>query len=280
MDREKLTVTISKDLFAQIDSVIDGRTIRNRSHAAEFLIRQGLGENRIRTALILAGGQGTRLRPLTLELPKPMVPLQGRPLLSYAIELLARHEIKNIIISIGYKGETIREYFGDGQRFGVNISYVTEKEPLGTAGPLNLAKRYLKETFLLLNGDVLSDIDLTDLTHFHRSQNGLATMALASVNDPEHFGAVRLRGNQILEFVEKPAKGAQPTNLINAGYTVCEPGVLNFVKKGYCMLESDVYPQLAKQNKLTAYPFSGQWFHIGTAKQYEQALTGWLSGSK
>lgn len=275
MDREKLTVTISKDLFAQIDSVIDGRNIRNRSHATEFLIRQGLGENRLRTALILAGGQGTRLRPLTLELPKPMIPVHGRPLLANTIELLAHHGIKNVIISLGYKGESIKEYFGDGRRFELNIRYVNEEQPLGTAGPLLLAKKWLKETFLLLNGDVLSDIDLTDLTHFHRTQNGLATMSLASVDDPEHFGAVRLRGSQIMEFVEKPAKGQQPTNLINAGYTVCELGMLDYVKKGYSMLETDVYPALARDHKLSAYPFSGQWYHIGTPEQYERALQGW-----
>lgn len=275
MEREKLTVTIARDLFSQIDSVIDGETIRNRSHATEYLIRQGLGQHRVRSALILAGGRGTRLRPLTLELPKPMIPVQGQPLLAHTLKLLAQHNVRNIIISLGYKGDQIKHYFGDGRAFDVSIRYVQEKEPLGTAGPLHLAQPLLSETFLLLNGDVLSDIDLTSLVQHHRSLKGVATLALVSVKDPEHYGAAKLQGSQITEFVEKPEKGQQPTNFINAGFTVCEPTIFEHVGPGKQMLEADVYPTLSQTGRLMAYPFAGQWFHIGTAAQYEQALQDW-----
>jgi len=275
MERQKLTVTIHKDLFKQIDAIIDGEKIRNRSHATEYLITKGLGINKVRKAFILAGGKGTRLRPLTYELPKPMIPVHDRPLLEHIFELLIKHDIRDVIVSIGYKGNKIVDYFKDGKKYGLKITYVKEKTPLGTAGPLKAAKKYLTEPFFLIWGDILADIDLTDFAHFHRETNAVATLALTSVSDPSPFGVVKMRGHNILDFIEKPLVGDEPSKLINAGYALCNPEIITYIKKNRSMMESDIYPKLAANGLLAGYPFFGQWFDTGTIQTYEKVLKEW-----
>jgi NDP-sugar pyrophosphorylase family protein len=172
-------------------------------------------------------------------------------------------------------GDKIKEYFGNGSRLGVNISYIEEKEELGTAGPLNLAKDKLNETFIMCNGDVLANIDLNDLASFHEDREGVATIALTAVSNPSRFGAARLRGDNILEFIEKPPVGKEPSNLINAGVYILEPEVLKYIPKGRAMMEKDVFPKLAKKGKLFGYHFDGQWFDTGTPESYETAIKSW-----
>lgn len=277
MDREKLTVTIKKELFKKIDAIVDGKKIRNRSHATEYLIEAGLGINKVKKAIILVGGEGTRLRPFTYELPKVMLPIQGKPMVQHVMELLKSHGVTDIILAVYYKADTIREYFGDGSRFGLNIKYVQEEEPIGTAGPLRLAKKYLDETFFIIWGDILSQIDLTDFMHFHKNNEGLATVALTTVPDPSRFGVASMKGSRIVEFIEKPAKEDAPSNLINSGMAIMEPEVIEkyVPKKGKAMVEYDVYPKLAHDGKLFGYPFQGQWFDTGTHETYEKAIKEW-----
>lgn len=275
--REKLTVTIRKDLFPKIDAIVDGHKIRNRSHAAEFLIEQGLGINKITKAIVLVGGEGTRLRPFTYELPKALLPVQGKPMVLHVLELLKSHGVTEIILAIGYKGDQIKEYFGNGHKFGLNIKYVNEKTPLGTAGPLRLAKKYLNDTFFIVWGDILSQIDLTDFAQFHKSHNGLATVALTTVADPSRFGVASIKGNLIIGFVEKPSKKDAPSNLVNSGMAILEPEVIEkyVPKRGKAMVEYDIYPKLAKEGLLFGYPFQGQWFDTGTPESYERAIKYW-----
>ncbi|TSC94695.1 MAG: mannose-1-phosphate guanylyltransferase [Candidatus Berkelbacteria bacterium Athens1014_28] len=277
IQREKLTVTIKKSLFKKIDGIVDGKKIRNRSHAAEFLIESGLGINKIKKAIILVGGEGIRLRPFTYELPKAMLPVQGKPMVQHVLEILKSHGVMEIIMAIGYKGEKIKEYFSDGRSFGLDIKYVVEKTPLGTAGPLRLAKKYLTESFFIVWGDILSSLDLTDFMHFHKEHNGLATVALTTVSDPSRYGVAMLNGNQIIGFVEKPKKGSAPSNLINSGMAIMEPEIIEkYVKKsGKSMVEYDIYPKLAAEGKLFGYPFQGQWFDTGTHESYEKAIKEW-----
>lgn len=276
VEREKLTVTIKKELFKKIDAIVDGRKIRNRSHATEFLIEEGLGVNKVKTAFILAGGEGTRLRPLTYEIPKPLIPVHGKPLLEHTLELLRSHGIDDIIISVGYKADKIIDYFGDGKRYGMKISYVIEKEKLGTAGPMKLAKDKLKTTFLVLWADVLAQIDLDDFIRSHKANEGLITIALTSVDDPSNFGVVTLKGDRITGFVEKPKKEDAPSNLINAGLAICEPEIIKYLPSGkFAMFEKDIYPQLAEAGKVFGYPFEGQWFDTGTHEAYERVLKEW-----
>lgn len=279
IEREKLTVTIKKDLFKKIDSIIDGKKIRNRSHAAEFLIESGLGINKISKAIILVGGEGTRLRPFTYELPKAMLPIQGKPMVMHILEQLKSHGVTDIILAIGYKGDKIKEYFGNGHQFGLNIKYVSERKPLGTAGPLRLAKKYLTESFFIVWGDILSSLDLTDFMRFHREHDGLATVALTTVSDPSRYGVASLNGNKIIGFVEKPKKGKAPSNLINSGMAIMEAEIIEkyVPKRGKAMVEYDVYPQLAADGKLFGYPFQGQWLDTGTHEAYEKAIKEWKS---
>lgn len=275
MKREQLTITLRDDILAKIDERIDGIKIRNRSHAIEVLLSRVLRAGEVKKAFILAGGKGTRMRPFTYEIPKPMIPVKGKPLVQHTIELNRKYDIREIYLSIGYLGDKIKEYFGNGSKYGVNITYVEEKEEMGTAGGLSLARDQLKEPFLMFNGDVLSNIDLADFISFHREHKALATIALTPVEDPSRFGVAKLKGNSILEFIEKPRKGEEPSKLINAGVYLIEPEVLDYVPKGYAMMEKDVFPKLAKEGKLFGYSFTGQWFDTGTVEAYEKVIKNW-----
>lgn len=276
MERKRLTITLKKDLLFKIDKVIDGEKIRNRSHAIEYLLLQTL-QPKIKKAFILAAGKGLKMRPFTYEMPKTMIPVHGRPILEYTIELLRNYDIRNIIILIGYLGQKIKNYFGDGTKYGVKITYITEKKEVGTARPLLLAKRYLKEkSFLLIYGDILVDIDLADMISFHQEEKGIATVALTSVAEPSPYGVVKLRGNKILGFEEKPTRDLRLSRLISSGLFIMEPEIFEYVpKKPYSMLEKDVLPRLAKEGKLRGFPFEGQWFDVGTPEIYERVLKEW-----
>ena len=155
----------------------------------------------IDTAIILAGGLGTRLRPLTDNTPKPLLPMKGKPIVQHTIELLKDHGVKNIILSIGYKAEKIQEYFGDGSKLGVNISYSIEEEPLGTGGAIKKAAQDCIKPFVLAWGDNLMDIDYSQLMQNHQNK---ITMVLTPREDVEHFGVAKLENNKIISFIEKP----------------------------------------------------------------------------
>lgn len=271
--KKRVTLTIDKNVLNQVDKNIDKYKVKNRSHAVELLLLKALGENVPKQALILAGGKGTRLTPITREIPKPLVPLHGKPVLEYSLDLFKKFGIKDILISIGFKGEKIKEYFGDGKRFGVNITYVEEAGPLGTAGPLRLAKKFIKDSFIMCNADELKDIDLMDMFMSHKKSDATATIALTSVEDTSKYGVAKLAGNKILEFVEKPSKEKAPSNFINSGLYILNPGVIDYVPEGFAMLENDVFPKLAKEGKLFGYPFSGYWKPIGNLQQYEEAIS-------
>lgn len=273
--KERVTLTIEQSILETVDKKVDGFKVKNRSHAVELLLLKALDQNRPRKALILAGGRGTRLRPITHEIPKPLVPLHDKPILQHTIDLFKKYGITEILISVGYKAEKIKEYFGNGKRFGVDIIYIEESEPLGTAGPLNLAREHLTDTFMMCNADELKNIDLHEMYLFHKENGAKATIALTTVADPSQYGVAKLMGSKILEFIEKPAQGTAPSNLINAGLYVLEPSIFDFVPKGAGSIERDVFPRIAQEGKLFGFPFSGQWFDTGTLERYEEAMQKW-----
>lgn len=273
--KERVTLTLDSNLLRDIDSRVDGYKVKNRSHAIELVLMQSLGGNIPKTAVILAGGIGTRLQPITYEVPKPLLTVHDKTLLEHLFDLFKRHGIKNIILSIGYKGDKIKSAIGNGRKFGVNVSYVEESKALGTAGPLKLARPYLNETFIVSNADELKDLDLMDMYIFHKENKATATIALATVEDPSAYGVAKLQGNRILEFIEKPKKENAPSNLINSGLYILEPEVLDCIPDGFSMLEKDVFPRLAREGKLYGYPFSGQWYNTGTLELYEKAIKEW-----
>ena len=277
--KERITVTLDTDLIKQIDSRVDGNIIKNRSQQIEYLLTNSLGANMPKKAVFLVGGRGTRLSPLTDRMPKCLIEVQGKTVTEHLFDLLKKHGIRDIIMSTGYLKEKVKEYFGDGSKFGVNITYIEENEPLGTAGPLKLAKDLLMETFIVTNGDELKGINIPRMNRLHKRKETLATLALTTVTDPSHYGVAKLSGTRILEFVEKPKLDESPSNLINAGFYILEPEIIDMIPNGYAMLEKDVFPKLAKERNLRGFPFEGQWFDIGTMERYDQAKKKWLGVS-
>ena len=226
-------------------------------------------------AIILAGGLGTRLRPLTYEVPKPLIPVKGKPLLEYAILNFKKHSITDIVLSIGYKSEKIKEYFGDGNKLGVNISYSIEDSPLGTGGAIKKAAKDFKETFVAINGDNLADFNWTEMIKMHKEKHAKITLALFPVEDVTKFGIVKLNGDKIVEFIEKPKKEEAPSNLNNAGGYVLEPEVLSILPEGKSSIEKDCFEKLAERGVIFAYIHKGQWFPVDDFEKYEKALKEW-----
>ncbi len=224
-------------------------------------------------AVILAGGQGTRLRPITYEIPKALIPVHGKTLTEHLFDLFKRYDINNIVMAVGHLKERIVAHFNKGKKYGVNIKYIREETPLGTAGPLKIAKPFLKESFFVSNGDELKELNLEEMFKVHKDSNALATIALVSVDNPSLYGVAKLDGNRILEFVEKPAN--PPTSLINSGLYILEPEVLDMIPEGFSMIEKDIFPKLAEQGRLYGYAFSGQWFDTGNMERYDKALKEW-----
>jgi len=225
----------------------------------------------IETAIILAGGLGTRLRPLTLETPKPLLPIKGKPMIEHTINQLRDHGIKNVILSIGYKADQIKEYFGNGSKFGVNITYSIEEQPLGTGGAVKQAAANLTESFILAWGDNLMDVDYTKMAEAFDNHNTKITMALTPRNDVEHFGVAQLEGHKIAFFVEKPKREEAPTNLINAGAFVVDPDVLQRLPEGKSSIERDLFENLAYLGQVSAYQHEGQWFPTDNMEKYQNA---------
>src|SRR4051795_12513768 len=187
-------------------------------------------ENPSMQAVILVGGEGTRLRPLTATMPKPVVPLVDRPFIVYMLEWLRRHGVDDVIMPGGFLATSVRNVLGDGSHLGLRLRFVEEPEPLGTAGALKYAEDLLDERFLMLNGDVLTDLDLTAQIAQHERTGAVGTLALVPVEDPTAYGLVRLRDDHAVHsFVEKPTADSIDTNLISAGAYVLERSVLDLI---------------------------------------------------
>ncbi len=277
--RERITITIRKDLLRGLDRTIDHQRIRNRSHALEVFLSKILSKE-TRQAVILASGQGVNMRPFTYEIPKPLIPVKGRPLLEYTIDLLRQHEITDVIITTSHLGSKIQDHFGDGSRFGVAIKYAKEKTPTGTGGALLASRTHLGDgPFLMLYADVLLDLDLTEFLQTHyNNKAAVGTIGLTSVADPSAYGAVRLRGTRVVEFSEKPTISAGVSRLIFAGLAAFNQSMFDFFpanRRRLLSLEQDVFPEMIDQGRLYGYPFEGQWFDVSTPETYEQVLKQW-----
>ncbi len=273
--KERITITLDKELIKQIDKRVNGDEIKNRSQEIEIILKKSLGTEIPKKAVILAGGKGTRLRPLTNNVPKALIDIHGRTITEHLFDLFKKYSIRDIILSVGYMKEKIIDYFGDGSKFGINLKYIEEKEPLGTAGPLRLAKNTLNESFIVSNGDELKKINIPRMFRLHKRKDALITIALTTVDDPSAYGVAKLDGSRIIEFVEKPKKEEAPSNLINAGFYLIEPEVIDMIPNGFAMFEKDVFPKLAKQGKVRGFPFSGQWFDTGSMERLKKAKKKW-----
>ena len=230
--------------------------------------------------MILVGGQGTRLRPLTSKVPKPVVQLVDRPFISFMLEWLRAHDVDDVIMSCGFLADGVRKVLGDGSGLGIRLRFVEEPEPRGTAGAVKLAEPMLDERFLMLNGDVLTDIDLTAQIAQHEATGARATLALVAVADPSAYGLVVLNDDRgVREFIEKPSAEKLPSNLISAGAYVLEREILQMVPPDTNVsIEREVWPRLVG-NGLYGFASESYWLDIGTPERYLQGTFDIIEGN-
>lgn len=232
-------------------------------------------------AVIMAGGEGTRLRPLTSNVPKPMLPLANRPMMEHIVNLLREHGVDEIVVTVAYLANTIRTYFGDGSEFGVRMVYATEEHPLGTAGSVRNAMDELDERFLVISGDVLTDLDLGAILAYHEEKQALATIGLVAVEDPLEFGIVITNPDgRIARFLEKPSWGEVFSDTINTGVFVLEPRIFDYIPADRPVdFSSEVFPALlAADEPIFGCVLEGYWEDVGTLEAYSSAHLDVLDG--
>ncbi|HEX9993216.1 MAG TPA: NDP-sugar synthase [Acidimicrobiales bacterium] len=235
-------------------------------------------------AIVLVGGLGTRLHPLTLTVPKQMLPIGNRPMIEEVVGHLARHGIDDVVLSLGYKPDVFIASYPGGVCAGARLHYAVEPERLDTAGAIRYAAvaAGVREPVLVVNGDVLTDLDVGALVAFHRSTGARATIALTPVEDPSAFGVVPTdEAGRVVAFIEKPPRDEAPTNLINAGTYVLEPEVVSRIPEGRMVsIEREVFPALADEGVLYAMSSTAYWLDTGTPAQYLQAHLDLLDGRR
>ncbi|MGH2728180.1 MAG: nucleotidyltransferase family protein, partial [Actinomycetota bacterium] len=225
-------------------------------------------------AVIMAGGEGTRLRPLTSNQPKPMVPMVNRPLMEHIVLLLKRHGFTDVIVTIQFLASLVRTYFGDGEDLGVSLAYATEETPLGTAGSVKNAEGALDESFLVISGDALTDIDLEKVAAYHREKGALATVVLSRQPDPLEYGIVIAdEEGRIERFLEKPGWGQVFTDTVNTGIYILEPEIFRHIPADTPYdFSKDLFPKLLEQGApVFGYIAEGYWCDVGTIEAYLRA---------
>ncbi|NLT94595.1 MAG: NDP-sugar synthase [Clostridia bacterium] len=232
-------------------------------------------------AMIMAAGVGSRLMPLTTDIPKPMVPIVNTPVMEYCVRLLKNHGVKEIIANTHYLPETITGYFSDGKDFGVNLRYSYEEELLGTAGGVKNNRWFLDEPFFIVSGDALTNINLTDMYKFHKEKGALATLALKPVKDVTQFGVVVTdRDYKITAFQEKPKKSEALTNLVNTGIYIFEPEIFEYIPEGFYDFGRELFPKLVElKERIYGYPTQDYWRDVGSLNVYKQANWDVLNGN-
>lgn len=233
-------------------------------------------------AVILVGGQGTRLRPLTLTCPKPLLPIVNQPFLERQLTWLAAYGVDDVVLSMGYLPDAFREHFPGGRFGDVSLHYAVEEEPLGTAGAVRFAVGDTDDPIVVCNGDVLTDLDLGALVRLHTDRNAAATITLSRVEDPSAFGVVPTSGDgEVQAFVEKPPRDEAPTNWINAGTYVLEPDVLRMIPAGRSVsIERETFPALLEQSgRLYALEADAYWLDMGTPAMYLRAHADVAAGT-
>ena len=233
-------------------------------------------------AVVLVGGEGTRLRPLTLTTPKALLPIANQPFLERQIAWLASHGFDEVVLSLGYMPDAFPAHFPESQCEGTRLTYVVESKPLGTAGGIRFAADGIDDRFVVCNGDILTDFDLTAMLRFHEERGAQATIALTEVDDPSAFGVVPTRADgEVVGFIEKPPRDLAPTNWINAGIYILEPGLLDRIPpRVNVSIERETFPRMVEsRGSLFAFNGAGYWLDMGTPAKYLQAHADLLSGS-
>ncbi|RME79635.1 MAG: nucleotidyl transferase [Chloroflexi bacterium] len=232
-------------------------------------------------AVVMAGGVGSRLRPLTIERPKPMVPLVNKPVMAHILDLLKRHNITEVVVTLQYLATLIQDYFSDGSSLGMKIHYRVEETPLGTAGSVKRAQDLLDDTFLVISGDAVTNIDLRKVVEFHRARGALATLALYSLDNPVEYGVITTdEEGRILRFQEKPSRGSVMSDRVNTGIYVLEPEILDYFAPDTPFdFARDLFPMIHEQKKpLYGFTVDGYWCDVGNIPEYMRANADALLG--
>ncbi|MCK5039676.1 MAG: hypothetical protein KAR87_01775 [Candidatus Aenigmarchaeota archaeon] len=256
-NKEHISITLDENLIRWLDKRVNGYSIKNRSHAIEKLLLKAMNEECLNQAVILCGGNKD-------ETPKAMTLIDKKPALEHTIEYLKKQDITDIILIVNYNYDKIISYFGKGTKYDINIRYIIEDEPLGTVGFLKSAKGMINNTFMLLYGDILFNVDVNDMLKVHRNHKATVTMALTTSTDTSSYGVVKLKGEKITKFIEKPSAEESPSHLINAGLFIIEPRLLELLphEDNKIMLEN-IFTNLCNEGKLAGYVYDGRWTHIG-----------------
>lgn len=233
------------------------------------------------TAVVLAGGEGTRLRPLTNDLPKPVLPVANRPFFEYMLDHLKEAGVTRVIMALGYRAEPLIESFGDGSKYGLRIDYEVEDRPLGTSGAVRALLPELKETFIVLNGDCVTEIDIGAMVEQHVERREYATFAVHTVDDPSRYGVVVIDGiGYVNRFVEKPPGPRFPAYTVNSGVYALEPEMFNFISGGFSMFEKDLFPTaLMSGVEIGTFPWDGYFMDMGTPESFLQLNRDVLTGA-
>ena len=233
------------------------------------------------TAVVLAGGEGTRLRPLTHDLPKPVLPVANRPFFEYMLDHLRSAGVTRVIMALGYRAHPLIEKFGDGSAYGILIDYVVEDKPLGTSGAVRALLPDLKETFLVLNGDCVTEVNIAAMVEQHIERREYATLAIHTVDDPSRYGVIVLDGiGYVTRFIEKPPGPRFPANTVNSGVYVLEPEVFNYIGAGFSMFEKDLFPAVLMSGvEIGSFPWDGYFIDMGTPDSFLQLNRDVLTGA-
>jgi NDP-sugar pyrophosphorylase family protein len=266
--RKRITITIRDDVVSFVDKMVDGKLIRSRSQAIENLLQKMITEHNINNCLILAGGKREEFSGITGN--RCMLLIKGRPILEHVIERLVSFNIKNILLYSDNSNDEIKRQFKDGNKYNARIDYIFESKPQGTIKPLLLAKNKIKDTFLLVYGDTISSIDINDFYTFHKANGKIATVALTTVSNPKDYGVVEIKGNKLVNFVEKPSKPLG-SYLVSAGLFIFEPRIFNYISKSMTSIEKDLIPSLIKKEAISGYTFQGLWININSPRDLNKA---------
>lgn len=262
MKRERLTITLRRDYLKQIDNLIDRKHVRNRSHAIEQILSDKFGETFLRSAVVLGGGSGIKVNG---KLTSPLLAeIDGIPLVKRHIEMLKSIGVEEVVFGVGKFGDDVRELIGDGSFY--DMKFVFFERDFGSASVLRQAKNLLKDTFVMFNGHIIVEgVDLEDMVVFHKNLKGACTIGMSTVEHPQYYGQLIMRGNHVCAFNEKPQKNVQLSHLINAGIYVMEPEICDMVRPEKESLEQNIFPALAKQHSLYGYHIDAPWSRINIA---------------
>ena len=271
--RNRVTITLKDDIVKEVDKLVNDLTIRSRSQAIEYLLSKTLSGYQIDSALLVAGGPNKGFRDSSRH--KTMQLVKGKPILENIITHLKKMKINKFVFSCDHMVDQIMKHFSNGEKLGIDINYVICDKPRGMAHAIKSARNHFDKTFLVWYGDTLCNFDVSDMIRTHIDTNALATIALTTVSNPLNYGVVKMQGNRIIDFVEKPQRRIAESFLVSSGIFLTEPEIFKYISSKMKSLELDLFPRLAKKNLLIGYPFEGMWLNVNNKNELQKANTLW-----